>query len=967
MLVLFNCDFRYCLIIFTLSSIRMKKYCLLVLYCFSTTLTLLKAQPCTTLGQTPSSAFPVCGGAVFNQTTVPNCGGTAIPVPPCGTGYDDRNPLFYKFTCFKTGTLGFTITPIQMSDDFDWQIFDVTGKSPNAIYTDATCFVTCSWSGITGITGANSSGTAPHGCLGNSQPPIVSMPTITQGKNYILLISNFSASNKGYNLAFGGGTAVITDSTPPAIQDITNNCIGDKIYVKLNKKMRCNTVAANASDFTISSNPTISNLEAVGCSSGFDTDSLVITLATPLTTGNYTVALKNGTDGNTILDLCDVGIPVGSSKVLSFTGAFIPTLLDSITPSNCNPSFIDVVFKRGMLCSSIATNGSDFTITGPSTVSIANASIICTNSLTTTVRINFTTPINVLGNYVLNVALGSDGNTLLNECGVPTPIGTNKTFNVPIRPNPSFTYVAKETCKADTLQYFHNGNGNTIKWEWSFDGLPTVSNAQNPTVIYTSFLTRSVQLKVSNNVCADSITQNIPITNHSLSAQIVVADTTCPLAGTNFIDGSTGLINSWKWAFGNGNTSNAQNPTAQFYAITPNNVSYTATLKITNTVGCVDSTSKVYVVKPSTPALLDGISTYGCSPNKITIFFTAPMRCNSIALNGSDFVITGPGTVLIDSAKGICTAGFGRFIEIYLKDSIRVPGTYKIQLQRGSDGNILINDCGLESLPAFLNFKVNVKPNANFTPTVLPGCKADTLQLFHNGLLDVDRWRWYLNDSLISDKQQTKWHFNYNSNKVIKLIVLNSLCGDSISKPVQLIFDSLIARINLVNNLVCPNEFAIFRDSSIGNITNYTWQFGNGVTSSIQHPTPQLFNTPTSTQILSNTLKISNLKGCTDSAVQLIKVVPNCLVEVATAFTPNGDGLNDFLYPINAYKAINLQFRVFNRFGQLIFESRDFSKKWDGTVQGQKQQPGTYVWTLEYTDKDTGKSVTTKGFSVLIR
>jgi gliding motility-associated-like protein len=91
------------------------------------------------------------------------------------------------------------------------------------------------------------------------------------------------------------------------------------------------------------------------------------------------------------------------------------------------------------------------------------------------------------------------------------------------------------------------------------------------------------------------------------------------------------------------------------------------------------------------------------------------------------------------------------------------------------------------------------------------------------------------------------------------------------------------------------------------------------------------------------------------------------LVEVATAFTPNGDGLNDFLYPINAYKAINLQFRVFNRFGQLIFESRDFTKRWDGTVQGQKQQAGTYVWTLDYVDKDTGKSISTKGFSVLIR
>lgn len=934
---------------------------------FSTLTVFSKAQTCTTLGQTPSSAFPVCGGAVFNQTTVPNCGGRAIPVPPCGSGYDDRNPFFYKFTCFKTGTLGFTITPIQMSDDFDWQIFDVTGKSPDAIYTDATCFVSCSWSGVTGVTGTSSSGTVPNGCSGTSQPPIVTMPNITQGRNYLLFISNFSASNRGYNLAFGGGTAVITDSTPPAIQDITNNCIGDKVYIKLNKKMRCNTVATNASDFSITSNPTISNIEVVGCNTGFDTDSIVVSLASPLTTGSYTVAIKNGTDGNTILDLCDVGVPFGSSKVLNFTGAFIPTLLDSIVPSNCNPNFVDVVFKRGMLCSSFAPNGSDFIVNGPSVVTVSSASIVCTNSLTTTVRVNFASSINVFGNYLLSVTTGTDGNTLLNECGVPTPIGTSKSFSVAIRPNPAFTFVAKERCTADTIQYFHNGNGNANKWEWKFDGTPTASFLQNETVVYTSFLTRQVQLKVSNSVCADSITQNIPITNHAISAQIVVPDTTCPLAGTNFIDGSTGLINSWQWVIGNGNTSSLQNPPPQFYTITPGNVSYTASLKVTNTVGCVDSASKVYVVKPSIPALLDGILPYGCSPNKITIFFNAPMRCNSVALNGSDFTITGTSTVVVDSAKAICTGGFGRMIEIYFKDSIRVGGMYKLQLQRGSDGNILINDCGLESIPTFLNFRVYVKPNPNFNIVTLPGCKADTLLLFHNGLNDVDKWRWYLNDSLISDKQQTTWVYNFTTTKQIKLQVLNGLCSDTLSKPMLLFFDSLKARVNLLTPLICPNELAMFRDSSIGNITQYNWQFANGISSNLQHPTPQIFNTPASIQNLPNLLIVNNAKGCADTALQNIKIVPNCLVEVATAFTPNGDGLNDFLYPINAYKAINLQFRVFNRFGQLIFESRDFTKRWDGTVQGQKQQAGTYVWTLDYVDKDTGKSISTKGFSVLIR
>ena len=85
------------------------------------------------------------------------------------------------------------------------------------------------------------------------------------------------------------------------------------------------------------------------------------------------------------------------------------------------------------------------------------------------------------------------------------------------------------------------------------------------------------------------------------------------------------------------------------------------------------------------------------------------------------------------------------------------------------------------------------------------------------------------------------------------------------------------------------------------------------------------------------------------------------------AFTPNGDGINDFLYPLNAYKAENLIFRVYNRYGQLVFETRDWTKKWDGTIHGKEQGTGTYVWTLQFTDTESGKKFSLKGTSTLIR
>ena len=85
------------------------------------------------------------------------------------------------------------------------------------------------------------------------------------------------------------------------------------------------------------------------------------------------------------------------------------------------------------------------------------------------------------------------------------------------------------------------------------------------------------------------------------------------------------------------------------------------------------------------------------------------------------------------------------------------------------------------------------------------------------------------------------------------------------------------------------------------------------------------------------------------------------------AFTPNKDGLNDYLYPLNAYKATGLLFRVYNRVGQLVFETRDWTKRWDGSFKGQPADLGTYVWILQYTHIDTGKWVEQKGTTILLK
>ena len=87
---------------------------------------------------------------------------------------------------------------------------------------------------------------------------------------------------------------------------------------------------------------------------------------------------------------------------------------------------------------------------------------------------------------------------------------------------------------------------------------------------------------------------------------------------------------------------------------------------------------------------------------------------------------------------------------------------------------------------------------------------------------------------------------------------------------------------------------------------------------------------------------------------------------VPSAFTPNGDGRNDVLKPIPVGIKTFDYFKVFNRWGQLVYVTGEVGKGWDGNVNGTRQQSGTYVYVTQGIDY-TGKIIFRKGTVVLIR
>jgi gliding motility-associated-like protein len=110
-----------------------------------------------------------------------------------------------------------------------------------------------------------------------------------------------------------------------------------------------------------------------------------------------------------------------------------------------------------------------------------------------------------------------------------------------------------------------------------------------------------------------------------------------------------------------------------------------------------------------------------------------------------------------------------------------------------------------------------------------------------------------------------------------------------------------------------------------------------------------------------------NENGCQDSAYVTVRVFrTNPQIFVPSAFTPNGDGKNDVFRPI-AVGITNIEyFRVYNRWGQLVFSTTTNESGWDGRIAGKDQGSGTFVWVVKATDF-TGKAVFAKGTVTLIR
>jgi len=148
------------------------------------------------------------------------------------------------------------------------------------------------------------------------------------------------------------------------------------------------------------------------------------------------------------------------------------------------------------------------------------------------------------------------------------------------------------------------------------------------------------------------------------------------------------------------------------------------------------------------------------------------------------------------------------------------------------------------------------------------------------------------------------------------------------------------------------NSEVQFQNSSQGG-TTYSWTFGDGNSSTDFNPTntyPEI-----GAQTYPVTLIASTIFGCADTTTQYLTIDEVPLFYAPNALTPNADGMNEGFRPIfiTGFTPLGYSFRVFDRWGTLVFETNDLNAEWDGTYLGVRVPDDVYVWQVTFRENQT--------------
>ena len=560
-------------------------------------------------------------------------------------------------------------------------------------------------------------------------------------------------------------------------------------------------------------------------------------------------------------------------------------------------------------------------------------------------------------------------------------------------------------CRSFTYSFANDVPFNPLihSYYWEFSDGATYTTA-NPKHTFADTGVYTVKLVINRGEdCGDSATSILRVYPGFFSGFTFAG--ICAGKPTRFTDTTTtryGFVNSWRWDFGNtaatNDTSRLRNPSY----IYPQQGTYNVQFIVTSSKGCIDTVSKQIEILTKPP---------------LSVSFKDTLICNGDSLQlqavGSGNFSWTPATRMVNATTATPTV-FPTATTNYVvqlddqgclnQDTVRVRVVNFVTLLAMPDTTICAGDTlrlsavtdGLRyvwspaaTLPGDPNTLNPVaQPTQNTTYTIrstIGHCDAtddvvvklvpypvanagiDTIICYNttaqlSGSHDGSRFSWSPTATLTGVNTLTP----VAQPKASTEYVLTSFDNKGCPKPGR---DTVLVAVN-------PEVFAdAGRDTAVivgqplqFNATggeSYSWAPADGLSSTSVADPVGLYDG--SVDSIRYFITVRDAIGCTDETTVLVKIYKSVpIVFVPTAFTPNGDGKNDMVRPIAVGLTRINYFRIYNRWGQLVFETTENGKGWDGKINGLLQGTESYVWIVKGQDF-TGKVVFQKGMVTLIR
>ena len=348
------------------------------------------------------------------------------------------------------------------------------------------------------------------------------------------------------------------------------------------------------------------------------------------------------------------------------------------------------------------------------------------------------------------------------------------------------------------------------------------------------------------------------------------------------------------------------------------------------------------IANGSVTLILTSESVFGCPPEDDMVTFTfdespvADFNATTVC-QGNNTVFTDQSTIGSGSVDS-WNWTFGDQSNSITQDPLHTyngSGTFDVTLIAGSS-----NGCFDTIVQAVT---VNPNPIANFSPTTVCEDEPTTmndLSFISSG--SIVSWSYDFNGTIVNEQNPTYTYANAGSESVTLTVTSDLGCVDDTTVGV-VVNPAPVADFSFFPNPALVDDPIQFSDESTGNGINlWFWDFGDEEGNNQQNP----IHSYEQGGGFDISLIVTDATGCTDTIVKNINIaLPPVL---PTGFTPNGDNEND-VFIIRGGPFNDVDFKVYNKWGEVVFETNDANEGWDGTFLGEPAPIGVYTWTFVVT------------------